>query len=266
MDETGRSHTMCGQNGNDRGESPERADAMEDAPHVLVVDDDTRIRDLLRDFLHRHGLRVSTAANAAEARALMNLMIFDALVLDIMMPGEDGLALTRSLRAVDADIPILLLSALGETSDRIAGLAAGSDDYLPKPFDPEELLLRLRALLRRRATAERETTPATLRLGPYLLNAATGELQRDGTPLKLTGRERELLRLLARRPGQPVPREELLAPSASTTPRAVDVEIARLRRKVEEDPARPRLIRTVRGRGYMLATTPATANGERTSC
>ena len=229
---------------------------MDDAPHVLIVDDDTRIRDLLRDFLRRNGFRVSTAANAAEARVRMAALTFDALVLDIMMPGEDGLALTRSLRTANAGVSILLLSALGETSDRIAGLAAGSDDYLPKPFDPEELLLRLKALLRRGMQTGQANNATTMRLGPYVLDPNTGELRRDGTLLKLTGRERELLRLLAARAGEPVPREDLLAPAGGGAPRTVDVEIARLRRKVEDDPANPKLIRTVRGRGYMLAISP----------
>ena len=224
-------------------------------PHILIVDDDTRIRDLLGNYLRRNGLRVTTAANAAEARARMRVLAFDALVLDIMMPGEDGLSLTRALRQHDARVPILVLSALGEAPDRIAGLAAGSDDYMAKPFEPEELLLRLKALLRRRPPERQQALPTLLRLGPYELNADSGELRESGRLVKLTGREREILRLLARRPGQPVPREQLLAPTASS-PRAVDVEIARLRRKIEPDTANPTLIRTVRGRGYLLAATP----------
>ncbi len=237
---------------------------MDEAPHVLIVDDDTRIRDLLRNFLRRHGFRVSTASDAADARARMHALVFDALVLDIMMPGEDGLSLTRSLRETNANVPILLLSALGETSDRIAGLTAGCDDYLPKPFDPEELLLRLKALLRRHRPQDRPPHDARqLQLGAYTLDAVTGELRRDGALLKLTGREREILRLLARRAGEPVPREELLAPAGGGAPRTVDVEIARLRRKVEDDPANPKLIRTVRGRGYMLNTTPAPGESAR---
>lgn len=230
---------------------------MEDhAPHVLIVDDDTRIRDLLGSYLRRKGFRVTTAADAAQARARMRALVFDVLVLDIMMPGEDGLSLTRTLRQENADVPILLLSALGETPDRIAGLAAGSDDYMAKPFEPEELLLRLRALLRRRPPPQAAEAPRLLQLGPYELNAATGELRENGRLVKLTGREREILRLLARQPGEPLPREELQAPTASN-PRAVDVEITRLRRKIEPDPANPALIRTVRGKGYMLAATSA---------
>ena len=227
---------------------------QDDAPHVLIVDDDTRIRDLLGNYLRRNGFRVSTAANAAEARARMQALSFDVLVLDIMMPGEDGLSLTKSLRAIRADVPILLLSALGETSDRIAGLAAGSDDYMAKPFEPEELLLRLRALLRRRPQATAEANDKVC-FGPYVLDTATGELREEERLVRLTGRERELLRLLAQQPGEPVSREDLLAPSGGGSPRSVDVEIARLRRKLEADPARPVYIRTVRGRGYMLAAT-----------
>jgi len=220
---------------------------------VLIVDDDTRIRDLLGNYLRRNGFRVSTAASAAEARARMQALAFDALVLDIMMPGEDGLSLTRSLREIRADVPILLLSALGETSDRITGLAAGADDYMAKPFEPEELLLRLRALLRRRAGGGMGRDAALLQLGPYVLDPSTGELREQERLMRLTGRERELLRLLARTPGEPVPRERLLAPGAGNSPRSVDVEINRLRRKIEPDPSSPRLIRTVRGRGYLLA-------------
>ncbi len=225
----------------------------DDAPHVLIVDDDTRIRDLLGSYLGRNGFRVSTAATAAEARARMRALAFDALVLDIMMPGEDGLSLTKSLRAIRSDVPILLLSALGEASDRIAGLAAGSDDYMAKPFEPEELLLRLRALLRRRGDAGMGRDAVLLQLGPYVLDPSTGELREQERLVRLTGRERELLRLLARTPGEPVPREELLAPGAANSLRSVDVEINRLRRKIEPVPTTPRLIRTVRGQGYLLA-------------
>ncbi len=229
---------------------------QDDTPHVLIVDDDHRIRELLSGYLRRNGFRVSAAADAAQARARLRTLAFDAMVLDIMMPGEDGLSLTRSLRAEQADVPILLLSALGETSDRINGLAAGSDDYLPKPFEPEELLLRLKALIRRGAGdgAGKAGRAACLRLGDYVLDVASGELRKDGRLLKLTSREREILRLLAATPGEPVAREKLLAPTASS-PRAVDVEIARLRRKLEDDPTAPRLIRTVRGLGYLLAAT-----------
>ncbi len=228
----------------------------ENAPHVLIVDDDTRIRDLLGSYLRRNGFRVSTAGSAAEARARMRALAFDALVLDIMMPGEDGLSLTRSLRAIRSDVPILLLSALGEAPDRIAGLAAGSDDYMAKPFEPEELLLRLRALLRRRPEIPAAGNGEKVCFGPYVLDTATGELREEERLVRLTGRERELLRLLAQQAGEPVSRETLLAPAGGGSPRSVDVEIARLRRKLEADPARPAFIRTVRGRGYMLAATP----------
>ena len=228
----------------------------ENAPHVLIVDDDTRIRDLLGSYLRRSGFRVSTAASAAEARARMQALAFDVLVLDIMMPGEDGLSLTKSLRAIRSDVPILLLSALGEAADRIAGLAAGSDDYMAKPFEPEELLLRLRALLRRRPEIATAGNGGKVCFGPYVLDIATGELREKERLVRLTGRERELLRLLARQAGEPVSREALLAPAGGGSPRSVDVEVARLRRKLEADPARPAYIRTVRGRGYMLAATP----------
>ncbi len=237
-------------------------------PHVLIVDDDTRIRDLLASFLRRHGFRITTAASAEQARARMDVMRFDAMVLDIMMPGEDGLSLTTDLRRRHRDMPILLLSALGEAPDRIAGLAAGSDDYVAKPFEPEELLLRLRALLRR-ATPGAPSAPSRddgwLRLGEFHLNRQTGELRDGGELIALSSREREILRLLARTPNAPVAREDLLAPGGNQQTRSVDVEIARLRRKIEPDPARPRYIRTVRGQGYMLAAfAPGTTPPETT--
>ena len=246
----------------------------EPLPHVLIVDDDTRIRGLLASFLRRKGFRVSTAASAAQARAQMAIMRFDALVLDIMMPGESGLELTEHLRDERHDVPILMLSALGEPADRINGLRAGSDDYMSKPFEPEELLLRLQALLRRAGAARADDAAnaagtagaaqtagdetSWLRLGEALrLNPQTGELRAHERLVNLSSREREILRLLARTPNQPVPREKLLAPGDNRQARSVDVEIARLRRKLEADPASPRHIRTVRGEGYMLVAGPA---------
>lgn len=228
---------------------------MVDAPHVLIVDDDTRIRELLGDFLRRNGFRVTTAADAALARRKMRSLTFDAVVLDIMMPGESGLELTRDLRGEGADVPILLLSALAETSDRIAGLASGSDDYMVKPFDPQELLLRLRALLRRRS-ADGAAGPREIRFGACRFDVATGELRRDGELVKLTGREREILRILARKAGRTVPREELIPPGGGDNPRTIDVQINRLRRKIEDNPSEPRFLRTARGAGYVLAAAP----------
>ena len=225
---------------------------MDEAPHVLIVDDDTRIRELLGSYLRRNGFRVSTAANATDARRKMASLLFDVVVLDIMMPGESGLSLTESLRAEGGDVPILLLSALAETDDRIRGLAAGSDDYMAKPFEPQELLLRLRALLRRRGATD-GAGGGVIRFGPCEFDTRSGELRRDGELVRLTGREREILRLLAARPGEPVSREELTPPGSGESTRAVDVQINRLRRKIEKDPSNPVLLRTIRGEGYVLA-------------
>ncbi len=228
---------------------------MDDAPHILIVDDDTRIRDLLQAYLQRQGFRVTAAGSAAEAREKMRALIFDAMVLDIMMPGESGLELTRSLRAAGPGgraMPILLLSALAETDDRIRGLAAGSDDYMSKPFAPEELLLRLKALLRRQ---ERAAPPAgPVRFGDCTFDTDSGELRCGGRCVRLTGREREILRALAAAGGRPLPREALMPPGSGESSRAVDVQINRLRRKIEADPSRPRFLRTVRGEGYALVT------------
>ncbi len=229
---------------------------MTDAPHVLIVDDDTRIRELLGDFLRRNGFRVTSASDAAQARRKMRALRFDIVVLDIMMPGESGLELTQKLRGEGADVPILLLSALAETPDRIRGLASGSDDYMVKPFDPQELLLRLRALLRRRGPQGAEG-PREIRFGPCLFDVATGELRRDGELVRLTGREREILRILARKAGRTVPREELIPPGGGDNPRTIDVQINRLRRKIEENPSEPRFLRTARGAGYVLDAAPA---------
>ncbi len=235
---------------------------MDEAPHVLIVDDDTRIRHLLGDFLRVNGFRVTTAGGAGEAREKMRALTFDAMVLDIMMPGESGLEMTRDLRQRGEGIPILLLSALAETSDRIDGLASGSDDYLAKPFEPQELLLRLRALLRRaRAAAQPEPGQRDIRFGDCLFRPATGELLRNGEQVRLTGREREILRLLARNADKTVPREALTPPGGGDNPRTADVQINRLRRKIEADPSNPVCLRTVRGEGYVLNTRPARGPG-----
>ncbi len=226
---------------------------MDDTPHILIVDDDARIRQLLSDYLRRKGLRTTTAADAASAREKMRALAFDLMVLDIMMPGEDGLSFTRALRDEAAHIPILLLSALDQAPDRIAGLSSGSDDYLTKPFEPEELLLRIQALLRRAAPPP-QAGHAIVRFGPCRFDMQSGELRRDGELVKLTGREREILRILASRPDRPVPREQLTPPGSGDNPRTVDVQINRLRRKIEADPSAPSLIKTVRGSGYILTS------------
>ncbi len=235
---------------------------MDEAPHVLIVDDDTRIRELLGDFLRINGFRVTTAGSAGKAREKMRALAFDVLVLDIMMPGESGLELTRDLREKGQDMPILLLSALAEPPDRIRGLASGSDDYLVKPFEPQELLLRLKALLRRRPAPEAGMESGEVRFGDCLFRLATGELLRGGEQVRLTGREREILRLLARNAGRTVPREALVPPGGGDNPRTADVQINRLRRKIEKDPSAPAHLCTVRGEGYVLKATASGGAGQ----
>ena len=226
--------------------------------HILIVDDDERIRGLLQKFLIRHGFLVSAARDAAHARRLLEGLEFDMIVLDVMMPGEDGISLTRSLRGA-LDTPILLLTARGETEDRIAGLESGADDYLAKPFEPRELLLRIAAILRRVPAAE-ASQPKFLTLGMLRYDTDKGELWQGDAPLRLTGTEQSLLRRLAARAGQPVSRSDLIedlgrsgnGDEAENSERAIDVQITRLRRKIEPDPKEPRFLQTVRGTGYML--------------
>ena len=225
---------------------------MDDLPHILVVDDDRRLRDLLKRYLVENGFRVTTAANAGDARQKMNGLAFDLLVVDVMMPGETGLQLTESLRSHTA-VPIMMLTALGESEDRIAGLEHGADDYLVKPFEPRELLLRIQTILRRTpaaAGAESEVTFGACRYHP-----ATAELFREEERIRLTDSEARLLGVLARNPGATVAREILADElGLNTAGRAVDVQVTRLRRKIELDPRNPRHLQTVRGVGYMLAT------------
>lgn len=223
---------------------------MSDAPHILVVDDDRRIRALLQTYLVSHGFRVTAAANAAEARAHLRGLVFDLLVLDVMMPGETGVSLATDLRAQKSDIPILMLSALADTADRIKGLSAGSDDYLTKPFEPEELLLRLRSLLRRSASPEPAIKEA--QFGDCIFDVVKAELWRGGDIVHLTGREKDMLRLLVQHAGKPVSRQDLRSDGQDDSARAVDVQINRLRQKIENDPANPTLLQTVRGEGYIL--------------
>ncbi len=222
---------------------------MIDSSHILVVDDDSRLRDLLRRYLTKCGFRVSTAADAADAWARMSGLTFDLLVIDVMMPGESGLDLARRLRAT-SDIPILLLTAMSETADRIAGLETGADDYLAKPFEPRELVLRIEAILRR--GRDRRETPARVKLGDCDFDIERGELRRKNKMVRLTSSEAELLRTFARNPGNTISRSELMTQSGDATSRAVDVQITRLRRKIEPDPKAPRYLQTVWGQGYVL--------------
>jgi len=225
--------------------------------HLLIVDDDERIRGLLQKFLIRSGFLVSAARDATHARRLLAGLDFDMLVLDVMMPGEDGVSLTRAIRET-SDTPILLLTAKSETEDRIAGFEAGADDYLVKPFEPKELLLRINAILRRMPEpVETSTTPKLLALGPIRYDIERGELWRGDEQVRLTATEAQLMRIFSAQPGEAISRsklvEDLGRDRSQSQERAVDVQITRLRRKLETDPKQPRYLQTVRGSGYMLA-------------
>jgi two-component system phosphate regulon response regulator OmpR len=227
----------------------------EDPAHILVVDDDARLRSLLSRYLSENGFRVSIAAHAAEARDKLRFLQPDALVLDVMMPGESGLALTSALRAENGLVPILLLTARGAPEDRIAGFESGADDYLGKPFEPRELVLRLRAMLRRAplpAIAEAPSGPVAL--GRLSFDTERGELRGPGGIVHLTGSEAALLSALAAKPGQVFSREDIAGALGmdDAGERAIDVQVTRLRRKIEVDPREPRFLHTVRGRGYVL--------------
>jgi two-component system phosphate regulon response regulator OmpR len=230
----------------------------ETEPHLLVVDDDSRLRDLLRRYLSDSGFRVTGAADAVEARAQLASFAFDLIVLDVMMPGESGLDLTRALHAeapVSAPVPVLLLTAMAEPEDRINGLEQGAADFLAKPFEPRELVLRIRNILQRRPAAPEEESapPAELRFAGLRFDLGRGELFRDGEPVRLTAAETALLASLAQHAPQPVSREELSQSAQfSGNVRNVDVQMTRLRRKVEPDPRNPRYLQTVRGTGYAL--------------
>jgi len=222
------------------------------ASHILVVDDDRRLRDLLSRFLVENGFRVTVAKDTSEARERCALFIFDGIILDVMMPGENGFEFARFLRK-DSDIPIMMLTARIETDDRIQGLEIGADDYLPKPFEPRELLLRLNNMLRRTAAATAKATEPSdkVRFGGYVFKIERAELKHGDEVVRLTDRERELLQILARKAGEAVPREEI-AGDDELGERTVDVQINRLRRKIEVDPSNPLHMQTVRGFGYRL--------------
>lgn len=214
-----------------------------------MVDDDARLRRLLQRYLTETGFLVTTAADAAEARARLRGIAFDLLVLDVMMPGEDGLSLTQSLRA-QSDIPILLLTARGGPQERIAGLESGADDYLAKPFEPRELTLRIGTILRRYKPGRGGS--GEVRMGACRFDPERGELTRDDAPIKLTSGETQLLRLLADAPGETFSRQDLADRLGAGQERSIDVAVTRLRRKIEIDPRMPRYLQTVRGIGYML--------------
>ncbi|MBO0343828.1 response regulator [Roseibium limicola] len=223
----------------------------DNANHILLVDDDQRIRDLLSRVLIDEGFRVTAAANAGEARQFMEGLSFDLLILDIMMPGETGLELAAGLRK-SSQVPIIMLTARSEAGDRIAGLEVGADDYLAKPFEPRELMLRISAILRR-GGPQRAEPPAEIHFGPYVYNAARGELKNGETPVRLTDREKQILSIFAELPGATVPRHKIVGDDSGMGERTVDVQINRLRRKIEDDPGNPLYLQTVRGIGYRLA-------------
>jgi two-component system phosphate regulon response regulator OmpR len=227
------------------------AETAAEPPHILVVDDDKRLRELLRKYLTDQGFRVTVATDAEDARRKLDGLAFDLLVLDIMMPGESGLELTRALRRKNG-VPILLLTAMGEPEDRIAGLETGADDYLPKPFEPRELVLRIRTILRR-VPAEPVEERRELRFGGFSFDLDRRALRRGSQEIRLTAGEAALLAALAAAPGQALSREQLGQQSdPAGGSRMVDVQMTRLRRKIESDPRFPRYLQTVRGRGYML--------------
>ena len=215
--------------------------------HILIIDDDSRLRALLRKYLSENGYRVSTAADAADARVKLGGLDFDLLVLDVMMPGEDGLALTESLRR-QSRVPILLLTAMGEPEDRIVGLEHGADDYLVKPFEPRELLLRIGSILRRSLRTE----IADVAFGDFRFDAGRNQLRREGRAVHLTTSETALLRVFAGNPGVILSRGQLSRDAGRGSERSIDVRVTRLRRKIEADPKAPCHLQTVRGEGYVL--------------
>lgn len=228
----------------------EEAALLDDAPHLLIVDDDKRIRELLQKFLTGKGFRVTVSADAAEARRKLEGLDFDLLVLDVMMPGENGIALTGALREV-RNIPVILLTALGEAESRVAGLEAGADDYLAKPFDPRELVLRVNNILKRSVNPTKPKIDQLI-FGPFNFSLVKRELRRGSGLIGLTGREQEIMMIFAANAGQTIARHELAGNGVDVGERTIDVQINRLRRKIEDDPANPVWLQTVRGIGYKL--------------
>ena len=232
------------------------APLADDAAHLLLVDDDRRIRELLSRVLGRNGYRVTLAADAAEARAQLRSFAFDLLILDVMMPGETGIAFAADMRR-SSEVPILMLTALDQADDRVRGLEAGADDYLAKPYEPRELLLRIASILRR-AAPRRPKPDGVARFGPFAFHPERGELRQGDDPIRITDRERDMLAILSAAAGATVSREDLaaLAGAEGGNERAVDVQVNRLRRKIESDPANPAYLQTVRGLGYRLLLDP----------
>ncbi len=233
---------------------PTTREPADDAPHLLLVDDDRRIRDLLSRFLASEGYRVTTAKSATDARAKLSGLHFDLLILDVMMPGETGFELARSIRETSS-VPIVMLTARHEAESRIEGLQIGADDYVAKPFEPRELVLRIANILKRAAPAA--VAPLeSVAFGPYIYHLERGELRNGDEIIHLTDREREMLRILANSPGETVARGALTGGGDGINERAVDVQINRLRRKIERDPANPLFLQAVRGVGYRLVASP----------
>lgn len=232
---------------------PYESQAADVAPHLLIIDDDSRIRELLGKYLGEHGFRVTTAASAADARHRLSGLTFDLLIVDVMMPGESGMELTKSLRET-MTVPILMLTARAESDSRIQGLEFGADDYLSKPFEPRELLLRINNILKRGVVS---ATPLieVVRFGPFTFHREKLELKRGVEPVHLTDRERQIMAIFAAAPGETVPRTDLIGNDGPSGERTVDVQINRLRRKIEADPANPVYLQTVRGLGYRLTIT-----------
>ncbi len=230
-----------------------RKDFSLNSPMILVVDDDTRLRKLLQKFLRENGFYVFSAANTAEADEIMSWYVFDLLVVDIMMPNENGIDFTKRLRRSGQNIPVLILTAMGETDDRITGLESGADDYLSKPFEPRELLLRINNILRRVMSKPPEKQKTKIKLGRHHYDLDEHILYDGLQRIQLPVAEAALLQLLAERAGQVISREELGQKTGNETNlRTIDVQITRLRRKVEPDPGTPRYIQTIRGKGYSL--------------
>jgi two-component system phosphate regulon response regulator OmpR len=229
------------------------AQLADDAPHLLVVDDDRRIRDLLSRFLTGEGYRVTTADSAADARAKLKSLSFDLLILDVMMPGETGFDFAKALRG-SSEVPILMLTARDAAESRIKGLEMGADDYLSKPFEPRELSLRIANILKRAQPAAAPPPVETVKFGPFIYHLGRGELRKGEETIRLTDRERDMLRILATTPGETVSRLALAGNGGTVSERAVDVQVNRLRRKIERNPANPLFVQTVRGIGYRLVT------------
>lgn len=230
------------------------ASLPDDAPHLLVVDDDRRIRDLLSRYLQSEGYRVTTADTAAEARAKLDGLSFDLLILDVMMPGESGLELAKAIRDASG-VPMVMLTARSEAESRIEGLELGADDYVAKPFEPRELSLRIANVLKRARPVAMPPVESA-RFGDFVFHVARGELRRGDEAIRLTDRERDMLRVLTAAPGETVPRLALAGGGDAVNERAVDVQVNRLRRKIERDPANPLYVQTVRGIGYRLVVDP----------